>query len=138
MKRLLLALILSGGLCAATQAQTATPATTAKASKKATGLTKSGKPDMRLKANKEAAKAQAQAPVAPAPVAPAPAPKAKAAVAKKTAPAPVVAPRPAVAQKAPSADQTIGTDAKGRTLYRGPRGGTYYINKNGHKEYVKQ
>ena len=143
MKRLLLALILSGGLCAAAQAQTtvpATPATTAKASKKATGLTKSGKPDKRLKANKEAAKAQAQQPVAPAPapVPPAPAPKAKAVVAKKAAPAPVVAPRPAVAQKAASADQTIGTDAKGRTLYRGPRGGTYYINKNGHKEYVKQ
>ncbi|MBO9618978.1 MAG: hypothetical protein J7539_08085 [Niabella sp.] len=144
MKRLLLALILSSGLCAAVQAQTAAPAapaTAAKTSKKSTGLTKSGKPDMRLKANKEAAKAKAQAPVAPAPapVAPAPAPKVKAAVAKKAAPAPVVAPRPAqkVQAATTSADQSIGTDAKGRTLYRGPRGGTYYINSNGHKEYVK-
>lgn len=132
MKHLLLALILGCGLCAVVQAQTtapAAPAAIAKAPKKSTGLTKSGKPDMRLKANRDAAKAKA----------PAPAPKARAVVAKKTAPAPAVAPRPVqkVQPVTTSADQSVGADAKGRTLYRGPRGGTYYINKNGHKEYVK-
>lgn len=35
------------------------------------------------------------------------------------------------------ADKTIGTDAKGRTIYQGPRGGKYYITKNGNKEYEK-
>lgn len=34
-------------------------------------------------------------------------------------------------------DKSIGTDAKGRTIYQGPRGGKYYITKNGNKEYVK-
>src|SRR6185312_11775369 len=34
-------------------------------------------------------------------------------------------------------DKAISTDAKGRTIYQGPRGGKYYINKNGNKEYVK-
>ena len=36
-----------------------------------------------------------------------------------------------------TADKAIGTDAKGRTLYLGPQGGKYYIDKNGNKEYVK-
>ena len=35
------------------------------------------------------------------------------------------------------ADKSIGTDPQGRTIYQGPRGGKYYINKNGNKEYVK-
>ncbi|WP_300599331.1 hypothetical protein [Niabella sp.] len=146
MKRLLLAFLLSGGLYAASFAQV-TPATpvAAKEHKKSTGTTKSGKPDMRIKANRDAAKAQVQ-PVAPAP---APQPKPKPAVAKVkatvppvVAPAPTPAPRPAVTPKVQqtvaSADPVVGTDAKGRTIYRGKRGGTYYINKNGHKEYVKQ
>ncbi|MBO9595295.1 MAG: hypothetical protein J7599_20485 [Niabella sp.] len=138
MKRLLLAFLLSSGLCAASFAQVApaVPAT-AKEHKKSTGITRSGKPDMRLKANRDAAKAQVQ------PAAPAPAPQPRPVVARKTTPvAPAPAPRPAVIQKVQpavaSADPVAGTDAKGRTLYRGKRGGTYYINKNGHKEYVKQ
>lgn len=36
-----------------------------------------------------------------------------------------------------TADKAIGTDAKGRTIYLGPQGGKYYIDKNGNKEYVK-
>ncbi|MGS2761256.1 HNH endonuclease signature motif containing protein [Sinomicrobium sp. M5D2P9] len=32
---------------------------------------------------------------------------------------------------------SAGTDSEGRTLYRGSRGGMYYINKNGNKVYVK-
>lgn len=39
---------------------------------------------------------------------------------------------------AKSADKVIGTDSKGRTLYQGPKGGQYYINANGNKEYVKK
>ncbi|MDQ6814062.1 MAG: hypothetical protein M3040_10005 [Bacteroidota bacterium] len=29
------------------------------------------------------------------------------------------------------------TDAKGRTVYEGKKGGKYYINKNGNKTYIK-
>lgn len=35
-------------------------------------------------------------------------------------------------------DKVIGTDSKGRTIYEGKRGGHYYINSNGNKEYIKQ
>ncbi len=37
-----------------------------------------------------------------------------------------------------SSDPVFGTDAKGRTIYTGKEGGHYYINANGHKEYVKK
>jgi hypothetical protein len=37
-----------------------------------------------------------------------------------------------------TADQSIGTDTKGRTIYQGKKGGHYYINQNGNKEYIKQ
>lgn len=37
-----------------------------------------------------------------------------------------------------SNDKVIGKDDKGRTLYEGPRGGHYYINAEGNKEYVKK
>ncbi len=147
MKRLFFTLIFLGAVLIGTNAQTApVTATQAKVTKKSTGVTKSGKPDMRLKANKEAAKAQAQQPAAPAP---APVPKVKKAVTAHQ-PAVAPAPRPAVVQPArpaavqrvqpstASADPVVGTDAKGRTIYRGKRGGTYYINKNGNKEYIKQ
>ncbi|MEO6820560.1 MAG: hypothetical protein ABI266_00505 [Ginsengibacter sp.] len=35
------------------------------------------------------------------------------------------------------ADKAIGSDAKGRTIYLGPKGGKYYLDKNGNKEYIK-
>lgn len=35
-----------------------------------------------------------------------------------------------------TADNAIWTDAKGRTIYQGPKGGKYYINKNGNKVYL--
>lgn len=44
---------------------------------------------------------------------------------------------PANTNTAKTPDKVIGTDAKGRTIYQGPRGGKYYITKNGNKEYVK-
>lgn len=36
------------------------------------------------------------------------------------------------------ANSSSGTTSSGRTLITGPRGGTYYINKNGNKTYVKK
>ncbi|WP_051347822.1 hypothetical protein [Asinibacterium sp. OR53] len=77
----------------------------------------------------KAATVKKMAPVAAKPIAPAPA------TAKPAAPAP--APKVA-APAAKTADKVVGTDAKGRTIYEGPRGGHYYINKNGNKEYVKK
>src|SRR6185312_2030313 len=41
------------------------------------------------------------------------------------------------ANTAHPADKVISTDTKGRTIYQGPKGGKYYIDKNGNKEYVK-
>ncbi|MDE1192773.1 MAG: hypothetical protein PW786_11625 [Arachidicoccus sp.] len=37
-----------------------------------------------------------------------------------------------------SADQAIGTDAKGRTIYQGPKGGKYILTSSGNKEYLKK
>lgn len=159
MKRLILALVLSTGLFAASYAQTTTPATTAttaKESKKASGTTKSGKPDMRFKANEEAAQHQADQPATTATTTTTPAnPTVTTPVAKPKQVQPVVQnpnPNPAPVQRVTTTTQNVqpaktvskgtdavaGTDAKGHTLYKGPRGGVYYINKNGNKEYVKQ
>lgn len=43
------------------------------------------------------------------------------------------APRGLMRREGPSAD---APDTGGRTLIRGPRGGCYYINRNGNKTYV--
>jgi colicin import membrane protein len=37
-----------------------------------------------------------------------------------------------------SADKAVGTDAKGRTIYQGARGGQYTLTANGNKEYIKK
>ena len=130
----------------------------AKDAQKSTGLNKDGSPDKRLKANKQP---KVQATMAPAQTTIAPPTSTKTQAAPRTpatqAPTATVrtqaAPRPATTQTtaAPTAptrtqmapttktaDVASGTDAKGRTIYTGPRGGHYYIDKNGHKEYVKQ
>jgi colicin import membrane protein len=121
----------------------------AKDAQKSTGLNKDGSPDKRLKANKQP---KVQAPMTPAQTTIAPPTSTKTQAAPRTA-ATQAAPRPATTQTtaAPTAptrtqmapttktaDVASGTDAKGRTIYTGPRGGHYYIDKNGHKEYVKQ
>lgn len=109
---------------------------TAAKSAKSTGTNKDGTPDMRLKKNKEAVKV---APTNPTP-APAvvnnPTPPQKVTPRVNPQPAPPVVNNPNPAVK--SADKVVGQDAKGRTIYEGPRGGRYYINKNGNKEYVKK
>lgn len=96
-----------------------------------TGLNKDGSPDMRLKANKDAkAKQNAPAPTATQTSAPPPPPVA----ASKAS-------RPTAATASPaniSADKVVGKDAKGRTIYEGPRNGQYVLSANGSKEYIKK
>ena len=43
-----------------------------------------------------------------------------------------------VSQKISNGNEEIGKDSKGRTLYKGSRGGIYYINSNGNKTYVQK
>ena len=71
-------------------------------------------------------------PATTAPATPAPATPAKPAVKTPSAPAPAAS----AANK--SADKAVGTDAKGRTIYEGPRGGRYVLTANGNKEYLKK
>ena len=145
MKRIIIAIALMVGSAGFTYAQTTTPAATIKKQKKekttsvqttttkSTGLKKDGTPDMRLKANKT--KAQTTT------VAPAATPVTKTQTTVQPKPVQQVQPKvqtqvsKTTSVKTP--DAVIGTDAKGRTLYQGPKGGKYYINKNGNKEYVK-
>jgi colicin import membrane protein len=108
-----------------TTTTTTVPATTVQTK----GTKKNGTPDMRLKANK----VKATTPATTAAPAAAPTAATKSVKAPKTKAAPAAA----LAATAKTADKAIGTDAKGRTIYQGPRGGKYYINKNGNKEYVK-
>ena len=119
----------------------------AKATSKSTGTNKDGSPDMRLKVNKDAAKAkQTPAPVVNNPTVTKPVVTTPAVI-KPTVTAPVVTkpaapkvtpPQPATTPAVKTVDKVIGTDDKGRTIYEGSRGGHYYINKNGNKEYVKK
>jgi colicin import membrane protein len=37
-----------------------------------------------------------------------------------------------------TSDKSVGKDAQGRTIYEGPKGGRYYLNKDGKKVYVKK
>ena len=41
-------------------------------------------------------------------------------------------------KKVAGQDKSFGKDAKGRTIYEGPRGGKYYINSNGNKTYIQE
>lgn len=103
--------------------------------KSSTGLNKDGTPDKRLKANKQPkvqaqvqpqtqVQAQPQAQVQPqTQVTARPQPQAKSQI---------------HANNTSTTDKAVSTDAKGRTIYEGPRGGHYYIDKNGNKEYIKK
>jgi hypothetical protein len=92
------------------------------------------------KAAKKAAKAQVKAEKAKAATTTTPA-------VKPAAPAPTPAVKPATTTTAPktvtqgvnkSADKVVGTDAKGRTIYEGPKGGRYTLTAAGNKEYIKK
>lgn len=96
---------------------------------------------MRLKANKDAAKAKQNVQPTATPV-----PTAKTvSTPKATTQTPVVVapkvstqPQTKATAPASTSDKVFGTDAKGRTIYEGPRGGHYIINNKGNKEYVKK
>ena len=75
---------------------------------KSDGKNNDGSPDMRLKVNKEA-EAKRKADE-----------KAKSTTATT------------------STDKVVGKDASGRTLYEGSKGGKYYMNKSGNKEYISK
>ena len=132
MKKIIIAIALMFGSVGLLHAQTSSTVTkeTKKEKKdkssstQSNGLKKDGTPDMRLKANKT--KVQTTTTVVQ------PTPKVN------TTPAPVVNTQKTVSTSTRKvADKVIETDAKGRTIYQGPKGGKYYINKNGNKEYVK-
>jgi colicin import membrane protein len=78
-------------------------------------------------------KATTPATTAPATTTPAPAPAPAPATTAKTTPA-----KPVVNPPNKSADKAVGTDAKGRTIYEGPRGGRYVLTASGNKEYLKK
>lgn len=108
----------------------------AKAAKDTTGMAAKRAARAAKRAEKKAAKAQAAATAAQtsatqtaqqAPV--------KATKAVKMAPAAKTAATQAVNT---SSDKAIGTDAKGRTIYEGPRGGHYVLSASGKKEYIKK
>ena len=114
---------------------------------KSTGVNKDGKPDMRLKVNKDAAKAKQNPPPTPAPASPKmvtpkvtqpPTPIVKNPNMPKTVSPKLIPQQPSLSPVVKTADKVISTDTKGRTIYEGSRGGHYYINKNGKKEYVKK
>lgn len=130
MKKIIIAIALMFGSVGLMQAQTPTTLTKKEKKEKTTtvqsnGLKKDGTPDMRLKANKTKGQTTTTTVVQPTPkVNPTPAPVVKT---QKTV----------TTSNTKVADKVIETDAKGRTIYQGPKGGKYYINKNGNKEYVK-
>lgn len=96
----------------------------AKTEAESSHLTKSGKLDKRYKENKEMAAKDTKTAKTSAATAAASESKATASRAKATA--------------AKTADQVDNSSKgpHGETVYTGPRGGKYFINKNGKKEYL--
>ena len=110
-------------------------------SRKSTGVNKDGTLDMRLKVNKDAAKAKAakdDAARSAAVSASEPGTATHTRTQTTTRAATTSRTSTVSTSPAPNGDKVIGTDDKGRTIYEGKRGGHYYINKNGNKEYVKR
>jgi PBCV-specific basic adaptor domain len=99
--------------------------------------------DSAAKAAKKAAKAEAKAEKAKASAATttatatAPKPATPTTTTATAAPATASAKTPAQGVNK-SADKVIGTDAKGRTIYQGPKGGQYTLTPAGNKEYIKK
>ena len=101
-----------------------------------TRMNKNGTPDMRYKANKNKTASQNSAPSMQ------PSQAQNQAAATQKAPvnnSATIAQAPASGGSSTNnSGKVIGQDSKGRTIYEGPRGGHYYINAKGHKEYVKK
>lgn len=131
MKKIIIAIAFLFGSVGLLHAQAPTTVTKKEKKEKTTtvqskGLKKDGTPNMRLKANKTKVQTTTTSTVVQ------PAPKVN------PTPAPVVKTQKTVTtSNTKVVDKVIETDAKGRTIYQGPKGGKYYINKNGNKEYVK-
>ncbi len=61
----------------------------------------------------------------------------KTAVVEKTTEKKVAATKTVTEGVNKSADKAIGKDAKGRTIYLGPKGGQYTLSESGKKSYIK-
>lgn len=95
------------------------------------------------RAEKKAAKAQAAAAATtttpPAVTTPAVKPATVTPPATTTTTAPANAKAKTVTQGVnKTADKVVGTDAKGRTIYEGSKGGRYTLTAAGNKEYIKK
>ena len=95
---------------------------------KSTGMNKDGTPDKRMKGNKgkEVKNVPMVTPVKPTTTKPV------------TVTPKITKVTPPVTPKTTTPDKMIGTDAKGRQIFQGPRGGKYYITSKGNKEYIKE
>lgn len=127
MKKLTVILLLMFGAFSISNAQSTKTKTKAKTSvskqdKAAMAAQKKADKDAKALAKKQAKEAKANAATTTAPTT------------NMSKPVANATPRTSAAK---TADKAIGTDAKGRTLYQGPRGGKYYLTSTGHKEYVK-
>ena len=116
-------------------------ATTTTATTSTKGIKKDGTPDMRYKKNREAVQKETPPPAMNTPMTTATTsvPK-KTKTTQRSTTVPMNNTR--VTSSVPMQGQNrsarvVGTDAKGRTIYEGPKGGRYYINGNGNKEYEK-
>ena len=94
-------------------------------------------------AEKKAAKAQAAAATTTTTTPPATTPAVKPATVTPPATTTTTAPATAKAKTVTqgvnkTADKVVGTDAKGRTIYQGPKGGQYTLTAAGNKEYIKK
>lgn len=92
-------------------------------------MNKNGTPDKRFNVNKQ--------PKAITQVAPQVQPTQSVQVKNSAKPVKVNKSRVVRTSTVKTADKVISTDAKGRSIYQGSRGGKYYIDKNGNKEYIK-
>jgi hypothetical protein len=92
------------------------------------------------KTAKKAAKSKLKADKAKAVSANAPAPTVKPAPAPKPEAKPATTPATKTVTQGvnKTADKAVGTDAKGRTIYQGPKGGRYTLTAAGNKEYIKK
>ncbi len=146
MKKISIALIIFMSFLASGFAQTDSTKTHVKRTRQSTvttssttGMKKDGTPDMRLKANRQAkaqASTQTQSNVQT---------NTQATQSTQATTAPAATQTQSRTQTSTmssksnvkSADPSIGTDAKGRTIYQGSRGGKYVMTANGNKEYIK-
>ena len=143
MKKISIALIIFMSFLASGFAQTDSTKTHVKRTRQSTvttssttGMKKDGTPDMRLKANRQA-KAQASTQTQSNVQTNTQATQATTAPAAIQTQSRIQTSTMSSKSNVKSADPSVGTDAKGRTIYQGSRGGKYVMTANGNKEYIK-